>query len=202
MRCKCGNLELGYDIENKMFYCKNCKSKVDILPEKLVNAAMYLVQKETVNSINNSNLNELNKIRSSLDDFDTQIKEKVQHKLKNDAIKILTKLKTNQELHEIDRDVLRYFLVGDVEYYVKEDVSGVIRNIKKTLESIKYYSKSEDVVALSKLRAFLKDLKNNLGIISTYLEAKERIEIFEKNINNIEANRKMLIYVLEQKLKP
>jgi len=202
MRCKCGKLDLSYDIENKIFYCKNCKSRVDIDSEKLINAAMYVVQKETVNSINNSNLSELNKIKSSLEDFDTQIKEKVQHKLRNDAIKILTKLKTKQQLNETEIDVLRYFLVGDAEYYVKEDVSEIIHSIKKTLEGIKYYSKREDVLSLSKLRAFLKDLKNKLGIVATYLEARERIENFDKNMDNIDANRATLIYVLEQKLKP
>jgi len=202
MRCKCGKLDLSYDIENKIFYCKNCKSRVDIDSEKLINAAMYVVQKETVNSINNSNLSELNKIKSSLEDFDTQIKEKVQHKLRNDAIKILTKLETKQQLNETEIDVLRYFLVGDAEYYVKEDVSEIIHSIKKTLEGIKYYSKREDVLSLSKLRAFLKDLKNNLGIVATYLEARERIDNFDKNMDNIDANKKMLIYVLEQKLKP
>ncbi|HEC88869.1 MAG: hypothetical protein J7L10_01785 [Methanomicrobia archaeon] len=201
MRCKCGKLDLSYDIENKIFYCKNCKSRVDIDPEKLINAAMYVVQKETVNSINNSNLSELNKIKSSLEDFDAQIKENVQHKLRNDAIKILTKLKTKQQLNETEIDALRYFLIGDAEYYVKEDVSEIIHSIKKTLEGIKYYSKREDVLSLSKLRAFLKDLKNNLGIVATYLEARERIDNFDKNMNNIDANRKMLIYVLEQKLK-
>lgn len=201
MRCKCGKLDLSYDIENKIFYCKNCKSRVDIDPEKLINTAMYVVQKETVNSINNSNLSELNKIKSSLEDFDVQIKENVQHKLKNDAIKILTKLKTKQQLNETEIDALRYFLVGDAEYYVKEDVSEIIHSIKKTLEGIKYYSKREDVLSLSKLRAFLKDLKNNLGIVATYLEARERIDNFDKNMDNIDANRKMLIYVLEQKLK-
>jgi len=202
MRCKCGKLDLSYDIENKIFYCKNCKSRVDIDSEKLINAAMYVVQKETVNSINNSNLSELNKVKSSLEDFDTQIKEKVQHKLRNDAIKILTKLKTKQQLNETEIDVLRYFLVGDAEYYVKEDVSEIIHSIKKTLEGIKYYSKREDVLSLSKLRAFLKDLKNKLGIVATYLEARERIENFDKNMDNIDANRATLIYVLEQKLKP
>jgi len=201
MRCKCGKLDLSYDIENKIFYCKNCKSRVDIDPEKLINAAMYVVQKETVNSINNSNLSELNKIKSSLEDFDAQIKENVQHKLRNDAIKILTKLKTKQQLNETEIDALRYFLIGDAEYYVKEDVSEIIHSIKKTLGGIKYYSKREDVLSLSKLRAFLKDLKNNLGIVATYLEARERIDNFDKNMNNIDANRKMLIYVLEQKLK-
>lgn len=201
MRCKCGKLDLSYNIENKIFYCKNCKSRVDIDPEKLINAAMYVVQKETVNSINNSNLSELNKIKSSLEDFDAQIKENVQHKLRNDAIKILTKLKTKQQLNETEIDALRYFLIGDAEYYVKEDVSEIIHSIKKTLEGIKYYSKREDVLSLSKLRAFLKDLKNNLGIVATYLEARERIDNFDKNMNNIDANRKMLIYVLEQKLK-
>ena len=202
MTCRCGNTDLGYDPEKKIFYCKNCKSEVEIDPEKKITAAMYIVQKGTVDGINHSNLGELNNIKSSIEDFDLQIKENLEKNLENDLMKVLMRLKTGERLNEKDVETLRYFFIGDADYYVKEDFSGTIRNIKKTLESIKYYSKREDAISLSRLRASLKTLKNDLNSIITYLECRERIENFEKNIDNMEKNRKMLIYVLEQKLKP
>jgi predicted Zn-dependent peptidase len=134
----------------------------------------------------------------SMDDFQrvssglVQLKDKVREALQaataEDVTKILKKLEHQETLTPEERNLVRLWIVGDAEGYIKmeNDFSEWLvefRRLGGVLES--YAGQATSPQSLVEVHGVLEDAIRLTADISYFLEKKDRVERFNSAINNL-----------------
>jgi hypothetical protein len=113
------------------------------------------------------------------------------------------KLKNKQALSARDVEVMKLWIVGDSEYYLKMENSynDWLMEIQRLMTDLSRLDiDTSDINACASARALLLDAIRVMGDVGFYLQQKERMASFSESTKEIDdAEREILINILQGK---
>ena len=132
-------------------------------------------------------------------------RETLQLMTRDKANEIIKKLKGNLPISADDLQVVRLWIIGDVEQYVRgeNNFEDWLKEVDRLSEEIKKLDgRMLDDQGVKGLQALLVDLDRTIQDIIQYLTDKERIATFENATQDIDPDeRKTLVDILSRKLE-
>ncbi len=144
------------------------------------------------------------RLSTAMQDLDAALREHIQAITKTEVESIIGKLQNNQELSADEINLVKLWICGDADYYVKLE-----NNYKEWVEELRRLvgeiaqaqGENPDFTAASNLRARLLDGIRVLGDILFFLKQKERIDNFAKSTQVIDAQEAdLLVRLLQGKI--
>jgi hypothetical protein len=119
-----------------------------------------------------------------------KIREAIEQATVGTVVEIIAKLEKNQPLSEEEKQVVRLWVVGDAEGYLKME-----NNLKEWLEEYRrlmdviagYEGKSGSIQELVEVHGVLEDAIKVADAIAHYLDDKERVTRFNNAMTNLNA---------------
>lgn len=133
------------------------------------------------------------------------MREQIQKDTAAQVRKIMQALKSRKPLSADDKDILRLWIVGDAEDYVKmennfEDWKTELR--RAVGEAVSLAEKDLPATGVSRLRGLLQDATGVVNNIFNFAEQRERVGKFLDSTAEIDDEEREILYrLLEQKLK-
>ena len=118
-----------------------------------------------------------------------QVRETLQNLTAAQMEGIIEKLENRKSLTPEEKDYVRSWIVGDAESYlrVENHLQAWLQEFKALQDAVRAYEGREVTVqTLLNLHAVLEDAVRVAAEIDGFLEKKERIERFEKTIQNLD----------------
>ena len=146
----------------------------------------------------------LNALSSSLATLDDELREQVQAVTAAQVVPLITKLRADGPVESADLELIRLWLVGDAEYYVKmeNNLPGWIAELERLLGALRQLrSEAMSPATLGRMEATVRDALRIAGGIAFYRQQEERIQSFKNATASLTRTDKgMLADILEQKL--
>lgn len=144
------------------------------------------------------------KVADALSTFETQIREHIQETTKAEIQALTERLRTGAALTSEELALLRLWVVGDAEHYIKfeNNFGDWLSELKRVVGEIGRLPEASDSVQNAfQLRALLRDGIRVAWDIYHYLEHKERIDAFDGATHELDQDeRKTLVSILQHKL--
>lgn len=117
---------------------------------------------------------------------------------------LIPRLNKNETIGASDIDLMRLWIVGDAEAYVKEEnnFDDWVKEAQRLIQQVgKKQSGSMDVDAMNDLQGVARDAIKTLSNIENYLDSVERTHNFEASIKQLtKQNKQTLATILQTKL--
>jgi len=145
------------------------------------------------------------RLSSTLESMDASLREYAQDMTLGEMNTILKKLREDGQLSSEEMDHLKFWIVGDAEYYTKmennyEDWKRELERLISVINDL--YTESPTVEQVAKIRGTVRDAIRTIADIFYFVQQKERIEKFKDSTEEIDASeRQILVRLLEQKIK-
>jgi glutaredoxin 2 len=136
-----------------------------------------------------SSADDLDRVGATLATAKNQIREAIQDLTGPQMEAIIKKLENGEPLTQEEKDYVRSWIIGDAESYtrVENHLQAWLQEFRALQSAVKGYEGKEVAVQnLSNLHAILEDAVRVAANIEDFLEKKERIERFERSIQNID----------------
>jgi len=140
-------------------------------------------------------------LEGHLDELRHDLRESVQAITRDEMWRIITKLRNGRELVADDWKLIRLWVVGDAEAYIREennypDWLEELDRLAREIEKLR--SAPMDADTFEALQALLTDARGVTRSISIFLMDRERVQHFERSIQDDfdEGARKMLADLL------
>lgn len=163
------------------------------------------IKSQYESATNNPNTTQYWNLSSTLDELEGGLREHMQAMTKDQITQVINSLETGQELSSSDIELIKLWLVGDAEYYLKleNNYNGWLAELKRLIgEYEKIDAGNLDIKQASKLRAEALDGVRVLGDIVFFLKQQERVKNFESSVEEIEPQeRKFIIDILRGKIR-
>jgi hypothetical protein len=136
---------------------------------------------------------------------ETYLREEIQVLTRNDINVIIGKLDSNKPLTAQELDLLKLWIVGDAESYVKmeNNLNDWFVEIKRIISEIEKFENLEFTLEnVSTLRAILEDGNRVIYDIAFFLERKERMTKFKEATAELDSDeRDLLSKLLRNKMQ-
>ena len=137
--------------------------------------------------------------------FEAGLREYIQYRTEEDMNEIMRKLKRGQEISPKDIERIKLWIISDADSYVRleNNFKDWLAELKRLVDEVnKYKGVEPDLDTAAKLRGLLRDSIRILNNISYYSEEKERVENFNRTVETLDEEERLLLKrILEQKLK-
>ena len=146
------------------------------------------------------------KLSTIFGELDEYLREYQQDLTGDDVKKVIKKLKENDTITPADLDLIRSWMVGDADYYLKyennfNDWNTELKRLVEEISSCKGID-SPDVASISRLRSLFRDASRVIADILYYVGQKDRLDKFNSATQEIDPEeRAILARLLEQKMK-
>lgn len=144
------------------------------------------------------------RLSTTMQDLDAALREHIQAITKSEVEAIIGKLKSNRQLTAEEIDLIKLWICGDADYYVKleNNYNDWVDELKRLVGEIAGADgDNPDFAASSKLRARLWDGIRVLGDILFFLKQKERIDNFTESTQVIDPQEAdILVRLLQGKM--
>jgi hypothetical protein len=146
----------------------------------------------------------LNGLSSALARLDNELREQVQAITAAQVAPLISKLRADGPVGPADLELIRLWVVGDAEHYVKmeKDSRGWIAELDRLLEALGQL-RTESMIpsTLGRMEATIRDALRVAGDIVFYRQEEERIRSFQNATRSLtREDKRMLADILEQKL--
>ena len=143
------------------------------------------------------------RLASIFQDMDILLREHMQDIARDDLDKIVKKLKNSEDLSPSEIAQIRLWIIGDAESYSKmeNNFNDWINELKRLTSQINQYATDQpDLEKALALRGLLRGAMSLTADIIYFLQQKERVKNFEKNIDQLTLDdQETLIKLLEKK---
>ena len=133
-----------------------------------------------------------------------QAREALQELTAPEIKPLIHKLEKNQDLTPAEKDTVRLWIVGDAAAYaeMENDFKKWLAEFKRLTKVLEDYSSAaESTESLLDVHGVLEDAIRVCADLEHFLEARERLEKFEKAIDSLtEGDKKLLAQMLMAKL--
>ena len=172
--------------------------------EAKISESLRMLTTELDSSLNTLNGDDLEKASLPLDQLMENVREAIQENLSEPAKLIINKLRRDQQLTYEETKMVEKWIVGDAEYYsrIENNFNDWVQECKR-LHSLLSTHTISSVEKLLNLNALLADLKNTLNDIIRYVEARDRVKMFQSSIGTGSISRdtkNSLAEMIEQQL--
>jgi hypothetical protein len=136
-----------------------------------------------------SSADELDRVGATLATAKNQVREAIQDLTGPEMETTIIKLENGEPLTQEEKDYVRSWIIGDAESYtrVENHLQAWLQEFKALQSAVQSYEGKEVTVQnLLNLHAILEDAVRVAANIEGFLEKKERIERFERIIQNID----------------
>lgn len=144
------------------------------------------------------------RLSTTMQDLDAALREHIQAVTKTEVEGIISKLQSNQELTPDEIELIKLWICGDADYYVKleNNYNDWVQELKRLVGEIaQAQGDNPDFKAASNLRARLLDAIRVLGDIVFFLKQKERIANFTESTKVIDPQEAdLLVRLLQGKI--
>lgn len=138
---------------------------------------------------------------ASMTQADKELRETFQRMTKQEVFRIIGKLNANQPLTSAELDMVKLWIVGDYESYVKTEnnFNDWVSDVSRIVDEIENVGKSPvDGKSIMHLRALLLDAKRSCMDIAHFLERKECVARFEESSQELDPEeRETLVKMLK-----
>jgi hypothetical protein len=146
----------------------------------------------------------LNALSSALASLDDELREEIQAVTAAQVTPLITKLRADGPLGPADLELIRLWVVGDAEHYVKAegDFTGWIAELDRLIGVLRQLrTEAMTPSTLGRMEATIRDALRVSSDIAFYRQQEERIRSFQNATKSLSReDKQMLAEVLEQKL--
>jgi len=161
--------------------------------------------KESAQSaIANESVEEFAGFERYLNEVEAYVRELQQSEWATEAKAAIRRLEKGEPLSEVDRDVIRAFIVSDAQAYLRHEnnFNDWIKELNRLLAELDKRSNRLDRESLVDLRGILKDAIRLVPDIHNYLAEKRRVEKFEQAMSMLDqTSRQILERLLNEQLR-
>jgi len=144
------------------------------------------------------------KLATVLTALETELREYIQKTTGNDVNMLISKLKTSQALTSAEQELLRQWVVGDAESYVKseQNVPQWLNELQRIVGELnRLCADALSVGTAFALRGLLRDAIRVVWDVHHYYEHNERLKAFQDSTATLErGERDTLIEILQHKI--
>jgi len=155
-------------------------------------------------ALQEGSLDEFRVVTKILKDKEIIVQNEILESTKIDVKKVIAKLKESDVLTKDDLKLIKIWLVGDAEGYLKmENNFNDWKEEYKRLITVfkKYEGKNISPKMLAELSGLIEDASRVSYSIVNYLNKKERVFNFESALKELPQSKDLLINILENKMK-
>jgi hypothetical protein len=138
-------------------------------------------------------------------ELDQLLREYLQDMTGDKVKQIIKKLKGRDPIAPDDLEIIRLWLVGDADYYLKyeNNYNDWTAELKRLMQDINTCNvDSPDVGTVTRLRSLFRDASRVIADLFYYTEQKDRVMKFSSSTEEIDDEERAIIArLLEQKLK-
>jgi len=158
-----------------------------------------------MNISDKSSADDLDRVGATLATAKNQVREALQDLTGAEMEAIVKKLEKGEPLTQEEKDYVRAWIVGDAESYTRMEnhLRAWLKEFKALQSAVQSYEGQEVTMPnLSNLHAILEEAVRVAADIENFLEHKERIERFERSIQNIDKeNVSFIVDILKKQLQ-
>ena len=144
-----------------------------------------------------------NKCGAILSDAENALREEIQRQTMAEMQQVRRKLQRGEPLAPKEKGLLRLWIVGDAEWYVKKehDFKDWRQELKRIAQEVSAKREAALTPATAaSLRALLHDAARVTADICHYLEYRERMAMFEDSTKEIDSEeRRVLLEIIDTK---
>lgn len=144
------------------------------------------------------------RLSTTMQELDASLREHIQAVTQSEVEAIIDKLQGNKELTAEEIQLIKLWICGDADYYVKleNNYKEWVEELKRLVGEIsKAQGNNPDFEASSNLRARLLDAIRVIGDILFFLKQKERIDNFTESTQVIDPQEAdLLVRLLQGKI--
>ena len=137
-------------------------------------------------------------------DLGNELREQIQASTAADIERIIRALEADQSLSSSDMELIRLWIVGDAEHYVRmeNDLPGWIAELNRLLGALgSLRRESFSAATMARLAAAVQDALRVIADITFFKGEQDRVERFEKAVERLTAEDKQsLAQILSEKL--
>ena len=172
--------------------------------ETKISESLRMLTTELDKSLNSLNGDDLEKASLPLNQLMKDVRETIQDNLSEPAKLIINKLRKDQQLTYEETKLIEKWIVGDAEYYsrIENNFDDWVQECRRLHSLLSTYTLSS-VEKLLNLNALLVDLKNTLNDVVRYVEARDRVKMFQSSLDTGSLSREAknsLAEMIEQQL--
>lgn len=169
-----------------------------------ISESLRLLTTELGRSLNSLNAEDLEKASLPLNQLIEDVRETIQDTLSEPAKQIINKLRKDQQLTYEETKMIEKWIIGDADYYsrIENNFDDWVQECRR-LHSLLSTHTLSSVEKLLNLNALLVDLKNTLNDVVRYVEARDRVKMFQSSIGTGSLSREVknsLAEMIEQQL--
>ena len=154
-------------------------------------------------ALDNPTVEDFIDIERQLSTIEAMIRESQQGMWASEAKATIKRLEKNHPLTEIDKDVIRAFIVSDAEHYLAQENNfhDWLREFRRLLDELARRAHVVDRHSIGDLRGVMKDAVRLAPDIRNYLEEQRRVDRFDLAQTDLETqSRAMLARILKEQL--
>jgi len=159
--------------------------------------------KETITEETNAGV--FNNLTFLIGKLDERVREYIQQSTTEHAIEVINRLDTEEPLSSEDLDLIRLWIIGDAEHYVRmeSDRQDWLTELNRLIGVIGEIRGEELTVDnAGRISGAIRDATRVIGDIVYFKGQEERIARFDEAINRLEsADKRMISGVLKDKLR-
>jgi hypothetical protein len=156
-------------------------------------------------SVDTSDEGRVNALSGALATLSDELREQMQAATAKQVAPLLTTLRADGPIGPPELELIRLWLVGDAEYYVRaeNDFPGWVAELDRLIGVLRQL-RSEAVTpqAMARMEATVRDALRVASDIAFFRQQEERIRSFQKDIKQLtREDKQILAGLLERKLK-
>ena len=154
-------------------------------------------------ALNNPTVEDFIDIERQLTTIEAMIRELQQEMWASEAKATIRRLEKNEPLTEIDKDVIRTFIVSDAEHYLTQENNFYdwAREFRRLLGELVRRAHVVDRASIGDLRGVMKDAIRLVPDMRNYLEEQRRVDRFDLAQTTLDSqSRTMLARILKEQL--
>lgn len=175
-------------------------TREDLIRKKLNEVLLYQqpFNKDTKQGV-------LNKITEPLVALENDLRELMQSKTSGEISMIIGKLESNTPITDADMRLIRLWIVGDAESYVRmeNDYQGWLDELNRLFLVLKDLQDKElTLESMGNISGTARDAIRIIGDIIYFKQQQERLDNFENASKNLNLDNKLIVAdILKQKLE-
>ncbi|HBG62474.1 MAG: hypothetical protein A2Y03_07745 [Omnitrophica WOR_2 bacterium GWF2_38_59] len=163
------------------------------------------IKSQYESATSNPNTTQYWNLSSAFDELEGGLREYMQATTKDQINQIINRLEAGHSLSAEDLELIRLWLVGDADYYLKmeNNYNDWLLELKRLIGEFERIDEENlGITQASKLRAEALDGIRVLGDIVFLLKQQERVKNFESSVKDIDSKeRKLIIDLLRGKIR-